>query len=147
VMQHHVQIGYDLVKGIPFLADAAEIILAHHERCDGSGYPRGLKGAEIPIGARIFGVVDSFDAMTSDRPYRAAMPFTVACLEIERGSGRLFDAEVVRAFLSIPTSRWQALHDEAAEVPISSVINLQSRKFVPIENREATQEVRLQLQN
>jgi response regulator RpfG family c-di-GMP phosphodiesterase len=147
VMQHHVQIGYDLVKGIPFLADAAEIILAHHERCDGSGYPRGLKRAEIPIGARIFGVVDSFDAMTSDRPYRAAMPFTVACREIERGSGQLFDAEVVRAFLSISTSRWQALHDEAAEVPISSVINFQSRKFVPIENREATQEVRLQLQN
>ena len=78
VMQRHVQIGYDLVKGIPFLSNAAEIILGHHERCDGSGYPRGLKGEEIPGGARIFAVADTFDAMTSDRPYRRALPFAAS---------------------------------------------------------------------
>jgi putative nucleotidyltransferase with HDIG domain len=147
VMQHHVQIGYDLVKGIPFLADAAEIILAHHERCDGSGYPRGLKGGEIPVGALIFAVADSFDAMTSNRPYRSAMPFPVARQEIERASGRLFDPDVVRAFLSISTSRWEALRDEAAGVPISSVINSESTSFASTEIRGAAHKVSLQLQS
>ena len=67
VMQQHVQIGFDLVKGIPFLADAAEIILMHHEQYDGGGYPRGLKGEQILLGARIFAVADTLDAITSDR--------------------------------------------------------------------------------
>lgn len=123
VMQQHVQIGYDLVRSIPFLADAAEIILAHHERCDGSGYPRGLLGDQIPIGAKIFGVADSFDAMTSDRPYRSAMSFAAAREEIERYAGKLYDREVVRAFLSTSVSRWEALRREAASVPISSILN------------------------
>ena len=147
VMQHHVQIGYDLVRGIPFLADAAEVILAHHERTDGSGYPRGLKGDAIPVGARIFAVADSFDAMTSDRPYRAAMPFAVARQEIERGVGRLFDSEVVRAFLSISTNRWEALHDEAASVPISSIINAKSTTFPSPARNGPTQKISLQLQS
>src|SRR5260370_27733642 len=86
IMQRHSQIGYDLVKGIPFLADAAEIIFGHHERWDGSGYPRGLKREEIPIGARIFAVSDTFDAMTSDRPYRRALPFKASRVEIERAA-------------------------------------------------------------
>jgi putative nucleotidyltransferase with HDIG domain len=146
VMQHHVQIGYHLVKSVAFLADAAEIILAHHERCDGSGYPRGLKGSEIPIGARIFAVADSFDAMTSDRPYRAAMPFAVARQEIELGAERLFDPQVVRAFLSISTSRWEALHAEAAGVPISSVMRSKVSNFAPTENCCAAHEIGVQLQ-
>ncbi len=74
IIQGHVRIGYNLVKRIPFLAEAAEIILAHHERWDGSGYPRGLKGTEIPLNARIFAVADTLDAMTSDRPYRERSP-------------------------------------------------------------------------
>jgi len=82
-MEHHVELGYDLVKSIPFLTDAAEIILAHHERCNGSGYPRGLRDKDIPIGARIFAVADSFDAMTSDRPYRSALPMKTARSVIE----------------------------------------------------------------
>lgn len=121
VMQQHVQIGYDLVKRIPFLADAAEIIIGHHERCDGSGYPRGLRGEQIPIGAKIFAVADSFDAMTSDRPYRSAMPFAVARAEIEHHEGKLYDSQVVRAFLSI--SSWEAIREEAATIPISSIVN------------------------
>ena len=147
VMQHHVQIGYELVKGIPFLADAAEVILAHHERCDGSGYPRSLKGSEIPFCARIFAVADSFDAMTSDRPYRTAMSFSAARREIEQYAGRLFDPEVVRAFLSIPSNRWEALHDEAAEVPISSVIYSGSGNFALAANHGGAQGVRLQFRD
>jgi HD-GYP domain-containing protein (c-di-GMP phosphodiesterase class II) len=122
VMQQHVQIGCDLVKGIPFLADAAEIILTHHERCDGSGYPRGLKGAEIPLGGKVFAVADSFDAMTSERPYRAALPFAVALREIEQHTGTLFDDSVVKAFLSIPISRWEAIREESRRISISSFV-------------------------
>ena len=70
IMQRHSQIGFDLIKDIPFLADAAEIVLMHHERFDGSGYPKGLKGEEIPLGARIFAIADTLDAITSDRPYQ-----------------------------------------------------------------------------
>lgn len=126
VMQDHVRIGYDLVKGIPFLADAAEIILAHHERYDGSGYPGGLKAEEIPLGARIFAVADSFDAMTSDRPYRSGMPLEIARDEIQRGGGKLFDWTVVRAFMGISMNNWEAIRDEAARVQISSVLNSSS---------------------
>jgi putative nucleotidyltransferase with HDIG domain len=102
IMQTHVQIGFELVKGIPFLSAAADIILMHHERHNGSGYPRGLKGEEILPGARIFAVADSFDAITSDRPYRRASPFENGRETIRRESGRLFDPQVVKAFLDIP---------------------------------------------
>lgn len=147
VMQHHVQIGYDLVKGIPFLADAAEIILGHHERCDGSGYPRGLKAAEIPLGARIFAVADSFDAMTSDRPYRSAMPFEVARDEIQGAAGNLFDSTVVRAFLAISVSKWVAIRQEAARLQISTFVNSGGLKFASANHHNAEQDVSIQLQN
>jgi response regulator RpfG family c-di-GMP phosphodiesterase len=116
IMQRHAQIGYDLVKGIPFLADAAEIILAHHERCDGSGYPRGLKAEDIPAGARIFAVADTFDAMTSDRPYRRALPFKASQEVIERGTGKLYDSQVAKAFLGIPDETWEAIRKETAAI-------------------------------
>jgi putative nucleotidyltransferase with HDIG domain len=109
LMQQHVQIGFDLVNGIPFLADAAEIILTHHERHDGSGYPRGLKAEEILLGARIFAVADSFDAITSDRPYRRASPFDAGRKTIEREAGRLFDPQIVGVFLSIPADTWSTI--------------------------------------
>jgi response regulator RpfG family c-di-GMP phosphodiesterase len=116
VMQRHVQIGFDLVKGIPFLTDAAEIILAHHERHDGSGYPRGLKAGEILMGARIFAVADSFDAMTSDRPYRRASPFETGRETIRREAGQLFDPQVAEIFLSIPTETWSAIAREQRQI-------------------------------
>ncbi len=115
-MQRHAQIGYDLVRGIPFLADAAEIIFAHHERCDGSGYPRGLKATEIPVGARIFAVADTFDAMTSDRPYRRALPFKVSREVIEREAGGLYDPQVANVFLNIPDETWEAIRRETASI-------------------------------
>ncbi len=114
VMQQHAQIGYDLVKSIPFLADAAEIIYAHHERCDGSGYPRGLKAAEIPVGARIFAVADTFDAMTSDRPYRHALSFQASHEVLERGMGKQYDPLVTKAFLSIPSKTLELIRNETS---------------------------------
>src|SRR5260370_11947521 len=142
VMQHHVQIGYDLVKGIPFLADAAEIILAHHERCDGSGYPRGLKAEEIALGARIFAVADSFDAMTSDRPYRSAMPFEVGRDEIQRSPGKLFARPVFRAFSPLSLSKWAAIREEAASVQISTILNSGGLLFASPDDPDTSPRVR-----
>jgi response regulator RpfG family c-di-GMP phosphodiesterase len=122
IMQCHVQIGYDLVKRIPFLAEAAEIILMHHERCDGSGYPQGLRGADIPLGARVFAVADSVDAITSDRPYRAALSFDHARHEIERQAGTLFDPRVASVFLSFPNASWQAVRERASTIQLSAVL-------------------------
>lgn len=121
IMQLHVRIGYDLVKRIDFLADAAEIILTHHEQCDGKGYPQGLKAEQIPLAARIFSVADAFDAMTSDRPYRSALPVPAAREEIEHLSGSQFDSQVVGIFLEIPVEFWIAIRKETATTPVSSI--------------------------
>jgi putative nucleotidyltransferase with HDIG domain len=109
VMQGHVRIGYDVVCRIAFLAGAAEIVLTHQERWDGTGYPQGLAGQEIPVGARIFSVADTLDAMTSDRPYRRALALSVARQEISREAGRQFDPEIVRVFQSVPDEVWMAI--------------------------------------
>jgi HD-GYP domain-containing protein (c-di-GMP phosphodiesterase class II) len=114
VMQTHVRIGYELVSRIAFLAGATEIVLTHQERHDGTGYPQGLVGNEIPLGARIFSVADTLDAMTSDRPYRRALPFATARDEITRESGKQFDPEVVRVFLSISEPVWESIRLEVA---------------------------------
>lgn len=111
-MQAHVEIGYNLIKRAAFMAPAAEIVLTHHERFNGMGYPRGLKGEQIPLGARIFAVADALDAMTSDRPYRRAMSFRAARDEIISQSARQFDPAVVRAFLAIPEDVWVEIRQE-----------------------------------
>jgi response regulator RpfG family c-di-GMP phosphodiesterase len=108
-MQKHPQIGFDLVKDIPFLADAAEIVLTHHERYDGKGYPRSLKGEEILLSARIFAVADTLDAVTSERPYQRASSFEDARALIGRSAGGPFDPDVVSVFLGIPEETWQAI--------------------------------------
>ena len=117
IMETHVRIGYELVCRIAVLADTADIILTHHERYDGAGYPQGLAGEEIPREARIFAVADALDAMTSDRPYRQALPYATARAEIIRESGRQFDPQVVNAFLSIPESRFEAVRAESPQRP------------------------------
>ena len=109
VMRTHSRVGYELVSHIPFLAPAAEIVLTHQESYDGTGYPQGLKGEAIPLGARIFAVADTLDAMTSDRPYRRALPWSVAYDEIRRESGQQFDPKVVQAFFTIPAGVWQEI--------------------------------------
>src|SRR5512133_1865866 len=99
IMREHCYRGYQMLKKIPFLTEAAEIVYAHQECYDGSGYPRGLKGEEIPLGARIFSIADTLDAITSDRPYRAAQSIAAARAEIQRWSGRQFDPSIVEIFV------------------------------------------------
>jgi putative nucleotidyltransferase with HDIG domain len=112
IMREHCFRGYQMLKKIPFLAEAAEIVYSHQEHFDGSGYPRGLKAEEIPLGARLFAVADTLDAITSDRPYRAAQSTAAAREEIRRFSGRQFDPEVVDIFLRMPESIWEDLRRE-----------------------------------
>jgi len=112
IMREHCYNGYQIVKRIPFLVDACDIIYSHQERFDGTGYPRGLKGEDIPLGARIFAVADTLDAIISDRPYRAAQSLAAAREEIERWSGRQFDPEVVKVFLAMPDNIWNDLRKE-----------------------------------
>ena len=95
LIKEHAQAGSDIVRGIDFPWPVADVILQHHERVDGSGYPAGLVGDEILLGARIIAVADVVEAMSSHRPYRASLGITAALSEIERGRGTLYDAEVV----------------------------------------------------
>ena len=112
IMREHCARGYHMLRKIPFLAGAAEIVYCHQEYYDGNGYPNGLRGREIPIGARIFAVADTLDAITSDRPYRKARGFDIAREEILRCSGSQFDPAVVEVFLKIPNELWQELRSE-----------------------------------
>jgi putative nucleotidyltransferase with HDIG domain len=120
-MKEHCYLGYKIVSRIPFLAKAAEIVYSHQEHYDGKGYPRGLKGDEIPLGARIFSIADTLDAMTMDRRYRPAQSFEAARKEIECWSGRQFDPQIVKVFLEMPNTIWEDLRKD---------INVQSRSFL-----------------
>ncbi len=111
-MKEHCYLGYKIIKDIPFLAEAAEIVYSHQERYDGLGYPRGLKGDEIPLGARIFAIADTLDAIRSDRPYRPAQPIEAARKEIELWSGRQFDPRIVKVFLEMPAHIWEDLRKD-----------------------------------
>jgi HD-GYP domain-containing protein (c-di-GMP phosphodiesterase class II) len=100
VMRTHPDIGHRILAAVPGMAPAAEIVLAHEERFDGSGYPRRLAGAAIPLWARLFAVIDTLDAMTSDRPYRKALSYDDAEAEISHLAGTQFDPQAVRAFMA-----------------------------------------------
>ena len=106
-MRRHPQIGYAILSEINFLKEPAEIILTHHERFDGTGYPKQLKGEQIPIGSRIFGLADTLDAMTSDRPYRRALPFNAVLEEVVKCKGTQFDPHLSELFLSISREEWE----------------------------------------
>lgn len=112
IMREHCFHGYKMLAQIPFLAEAREIVLSHHERYDGSGYPRGLKGSGIPLGARIVAVANSLDAITSDRIFRWSRSVSEARTEIHAWSGRQFDPEVVNVFLKMPEGIWEDLRKQ-----------------------------------
>ena len=108
-MRKHPQIGYWILNGIESLQTASEIVLSHHERYDGRGYPRGLKATEIPLGARIFSVADTLDAITSDRPYQQGKPYAEARREIAANSGAQFDPKVVEQFMRVLPQVWEEI--------------------------------------
>ena len=109
IMRTHCDIGYQVLERIPFLREASEIVLSHQEKFDGTGYPRNLKSDQIPLGARVFAVADTLDAMISDRPYRKALPLQEAKEEIRRHAGTQFDPKVVEIFVTIPDTVWVEL--------------------------------------
>ena len=112
-MRKHPTAGDEVLKRVPFLRPASAIVRNHHERFDGTGYPDGLKGAEIPLGARLFTVADTLDAMTSDRSYRHGPGYEAARAEIQRCSGKQFDPHIVDLFLKIPHATWLKVRAEA----------------------------------
>ncbi|MBE2250879.1 MAG: HD domain-containing protein [Myxococcus sp.] len=105
-MRKHAEMGYRMLANIPYLQESAKIVYQHQERYDGRGYPRGLKGEEIVIGARCFCIADTFDAITSDRPYRKGAAPEVAFAEIGRLGGTQLDPHLVKVFLSIDPQEW-----------------------------------------
>lgn len=114
IMRSHCELGHSMLVRIPFLRDAAEIALAHLEFYDGTGYPRGLKGNMIPLGARILSIANALDAMLSDWPYRKALPMSQARGEIQRCAGTQFDPKIVETFLTIPEKHWIELREKLA---------------------------------
>ncbi len=108
-MQEHPRLGWDLLQNVDYLRVASPVVLHHHERWDGTGYPSGLSGEQIVPGARVFQVVDAYDAMTTDRPYRRSTTHDQACLELMRSSGTQFDPAVVEAFLAVPFEEWDRI--------------------------------------
>lgn len=109
MMRRHPEIGHRILSGSRFLRGASLIVLQHHERFDGSGYPAGLQGGEIVLGARIFAVADTFDCMTSERPFQSPVSFDEAAAAIKRGRGVGFDPMVVDAFAAVDVQEWKEI--------------------------------------
>jgi HD-GYP domain-containing protein (c-di-GMP phosphodiesterase class II) len=122
LMREHPLHGQQILRGIEFLEGAARVVAQHHEKWDGSGYPRGLREDEIDLCARIFAVADAFDAITSDRVYRRGKPYEAAAQELDDWIGRQFDSKVVAAFHRVPSVDWDELRDRSlAKLEKSSV--------------------------
>jgi response regulator RpfG family c-di-GMP phosphodiesterase len=119
-MRRHPDLGWALLQRVDYLRPASSIVLQHQERWDGTGYPSKLKGESIVIGARIFHVVDTLDAITSDRPYRKARAFEDARQEITRCSGTQFDPKVVEAFLAVQGEEWERIRLDVETVAVLS---------------------------
>jgi len=117
-MREHPRLGWALLQRIEFLREASEIVLQHQERFDGKGYPSGLKGEQIVVGARLFAVADTYDAITSDRPYRRAAPHDAAVGEIRRVAGTQLDPVAVEAFCRVPESDWKAIRSEVEQISL-----------------------------
>jgi len=116
VIRRHPALGYGLVRDAQPDREVGDIILCHHERYDGAGYPKGLKGETIPLEARIFAVADTLDAVTSHRPYRAPRDFRAACGELQRNAGRQFDPQVVEVFCGLDLAVWEKIRFETTRL-------------------------------
>lgn len=114
IMRSHCSRGWEITTKIPYLEEPAEVIYSHHENYDGSGYPRGLRGEEILLGARIVSLANAFDTITCDQAYRAARPFNAAAEEIQRCAGSQFDPEIAKVFLKMPENIWSDLRKEVS---------------------------------
>ncbi|HEY0005585.1 MAG TPA: HD domain-containing phosphohydrolase [Pyrinomonadaceae bacterium] len=144
-MRRHPLHGQSILHGIEFLEGAARVVAQHHEQWDGSGYPLGLCGEEIDFNARIFSVADAFDAMTSDRVYRAARSYEAAALELDQYAGRQFDPRVVAAFHCVPREEWAEMRRRSTSVKeecaeklgafAGALFNGQVTGFHPLESR------------
>ena len=117
-MREHPRLGWALLQRIEFLREASEIVLQHQERYDGNGYPGGLRGEQIVLGARLFAVADTYDAITSDRPYRKAQSHDAAVAEMRRVAGTQLDPQGVEAFCSLPESEWQRIRGEVEKISL-----------------------------
>jgi putative nucleotidyltransferase with HDIG domain len=124
IMKTHPQLGYNLLKKINFLEESSKIVLTHHERYDGNGYPNGIKNEEIPIGSRIFSIVDALDAMTSDRIYRKAIGFGEAKQRIIESSGTQFDPDIINIFSNISATEWIELRNRIETTGITFLKNI-----------------------
>jgi putative nucleotidyltransferase with HDIG domain len=114
VVRQHPVIGWEILRDIPFIAEARDVVRHHHERWDGQGYPDRLAGEDIPPAARVFAVADTLDALTTDRPYRQACSLDDARAEIARGAGTQFDPQVVEVFARIPDETLKRIAQEVA---------------------------------
>jgi HD-GYP domain-containing protein (c-di-GMP phosphodiesterase class II) len=123
IIKYHPLIGFAMIEEFSFLQGAAEIVLFHHERYDGSGYPFGLEGAEIPLSARLFALADTLDAITSNRPYRQGRSFEEALQEIEKCRGSQFDPELVDLMLNLPVEKWQKIKEKVLASLKQPIIN------------------------
>ena len=128
IINLHPLAGYNMLSGIPYLREEIQIVICHQEKWDGTGYPHGLRGEEIPIGARLFAIADTYDALTSDRPYRQGCSYETARGIIEEESGKQFDPQAVDAFLSIPGNQWMQIRAKVME-EIAHRQSLQKRIF------------------
>jgi len=132
-MKRHPELGWALLQRVDYLRPASSIVLQHQEKWDGTGYPAGLQGDDIVIGARIFHIVDTLDAITSDRPYRKARPFAEARAEVERCRDSQFDPRVVDAFLGVPAEDWERIR---LDVETVAVLSADMAERPPIPERE-----------
>ncbi len=128
IIERHPQAGYNMLSGIPYLREEIQIVICHQEKWDGTGYPYGLRGEEIPIGARLFAIADTFDALTSDRPYRRGCSYEDARRIIEEEAGRQFDPQAVAAFLAISENEWMQIRARVME-EVAHRRSLQKRVF------------------
>ncbi len=115
IMRRHAEIGSDILSKIVFLRAARDVPMTHHEAWDGSGYPRGLKGTDIPLNARIFAVVDSYDAIRSERPYKAAMSHAEALEQLHKVSGKRLDPSLIEVFVAEPEETWNQLESSLGQ--------------------------------